>query len=71
MWSIVPSGQDPASKRNKDASNNSGNFYLNYLLRQSAFLQGFIAKMTEALGTHEGNDRQSGTDVQRATEEPI
>jgi hypothetical protein len=65
MWSIVSPGHDPASMRNTDASNNSGNFYQKHLLKESAYLDSFIHKMAEALGTHEANDQQAGTDVKQ------
>ncbi|WP_328606707.1 hypothetical protein OG943_43575 [Amycolatopsis sp. NBC_00345] len=71
MWSIVPPGQDPASMRNTDASNNSGNFYHGHLLKESAYLDSFIHKMAEALGTHEANDQQASTDAKQAGQGPI
>lgn len=71
MWSIVPPGQDPASLRNTDASNNSGNHYRGHLQRQSAYLDSIIQKMKDALGIHEAHDEQSGKDIKQAGQEPI
>ncbi len=71
MWSITPPGQDPASLRNTDASNNSGNYYRGHLLRQSAYLDSIIQKMKDALGIHTAHDEQAGHDVNQAGQGPI
>ncbi|MBB1152479.1 hypothetical protein [Amycolatopsis dendrobii] len=71
MWSITPPGQDPASLRNTDASNNSGNLYQGHLTRQSAYLGTVIQKMEDALGIHSSHDEQAGHDINQAGQEPI
>ncbi|WP_158684565.1 hypothetical protein [Amycolatopsis orientalis] len=71
MWSILSPGQDPASLRNTDASNNSGYHYRDHLLRQSAYLNSIIQKMQDALGIHEAHDEQAGKDIKQAGQEPI
>ncbi|PKV92932.1 hypothetical protein ATK30_3764 [Amycolatopsis echigonensis] len=68
MWSIVPPGKDPASLRNTDASNNSGNYYRGHLMRQSAYLGSVIQKMKDALGIHDAHDQQAGKDITKQGE---
>ncbi|MEC3980850.1 hypothetical protein [Amycolatopsis sp. H20-H5] len=66
MWTIQSPGQDPASLRNTDANNTSGNYYRGHLMRESAYLSSVIQKMDDALGIHEANDRQAGNDLNQA-----
>lgn len=68
MWSIVSPGQDPASLRNTNASNNSGNSYRSHLVRQSAYLGTVTQKMEEALGIHDAHDQQAGQDLNKQGE---
>ncbi|MGV9292711.1 hypothetical protein [Amycolatopsis sp. NPDC003676] len=63
MWTITPPGKDPASLRNTDASNNSGNYYRGHMMRQSAYLGSIIQKMKDALGIHDAHDQQAGRDI--------
>jgi hypothetical protein len=71
MWSIISPGQDPASLRNTEASNSSGNFYRGHLLRQSAYLGTVIQKIEDALGIHESNNEQATKDIKQTGKEPI
>ncbi|MBB4683955.1 hypothetical protein [Amycolatopsis jiangsuensis] len=63
MWSIQSPGNDPASLRNTEASNNSGLAYRDSLTRQYDFVGFFIAKIEKALGIHEENDEQAAQTV--------
>ncbi|SEP47904.1 hypothetical protein [Amycolatopsis saalfeldensis] len=71
MWSILSPGQDPASLRNTDASNTSGDFYRGHLGRESGYLSTVIQKMRAALGLHETTDQQAGTAVKQAGQGPV
>ena len=65
LWTIESPGQDPASLRNTEAANNSGNYYRGHLLRQSGYLSTIIEKMQDALGIIEETDEQAGVDVKK------
>lgn len=63
LWSIQSPGQGPASLRNTEAANNSGQYYRGHLLRQSGYLSTIITKMQNALGIVEETDAQAGKDI--------
>jgi hypothetical protein len=71
MWTIISPGQDPASLRNTDASNNSGIFYRGHLLRQGSYLGTVIQKMEDALGIYQANDEQVSKDIKQPSQGPI